>query len=336
MGNVVVWKPSDAAVLSNYLIYKIFLEAGFPAGVINFVPSEGRTFGDVTSRHPDLAGVNFTGSVGTFRTIWKQIASNLDGMRSFPRLLGECGGKNFHFVHQSADIDSVVAQTTRSAFEYSGQKCSACERLYVPDSIWPKIKEGLIEAQKRLKVGSPLDFSTFTSAVIDGQAYAKISSYLDYAKSKHSLLAGGGVDSTRGWYIDPTIVQVHDPDDRLMKEEIFGPVLSVYVYDAKDCRHAMQKALHTAPFGLTAAIFGKDPGWLEKATEYLKQAGGNFYINDKSTGAVVGQQPFGGSRISGTNDKPGGPHYLLRFSSPQTVKQTLVPLTEIDYPYMRP
>ncbi|OQR72292.1 delta-1-pyrroline-5-carboxylate dehydrogenase [Tropilaelaps mercedesae] len=335
MGNVVVWKPSDSAVLSNYLIYKILLEAGFPPGVINFVPADGKTFGDVTSAHPELAGVNFTGSVPTFRTIWRQIGSNLEKYKNFPRLLGECGGKNFHFAHSSADIPTLVAQTIRSAFEFSGQKCSACERLYVPDTIWPQVKEGLVETQKKLKVGSPLDFSVFTSGVIDQAAFKKISNFIKYGKEKHTLLAGGETDSTNGWFVDPTILQTRDPDDRLMKEEIFGPVVTVHVYDAKDTKAAMHKALYTAPFGLTAAIFAREEAWLKKATEYLKNAGGNFYINDKSTGAVVAQQPFGGSRISGTNDKPGGPHYLLRFSSPQTIKQTLTPLTEIEYPYMK-
>ncbi|XP_022653986.1 delta-1-pyrroline-5-carboxylate dehydrogenase, mitochondrial-like [Varroa destructor] len=336
MGNVVLWKPSDSAVLSNYLIYKILLEAGLPPGVVNFIPADGKTFGDVTSAHPELAGVNFTGSVPTFRTIWRQVSSNLEKYKNLPRILGECGGKNFHFAHSSADIDTLVAQTTRSAFEFSGQKCSACERLYVPDTIWPKVKEGMLEAHKKLKLGSPLDFSSFTSAVIDQTAFKKISNFIEYGRAKQTLLAGGETNSTKGWFIEPTIFQTQDPDDRLMKEEIFGPVVTVYVYDAKDTLSAMQKALQTSPFGLTAAIFAREQAWLEKSTEYLKYAGGNFYVNDKSTGAVVGQQPFGGSRISGTNDKPGGPHYLLRFSSPQVIKQTLTPLTEIDYAYMRP
>ncbi|CAN8015583.1 unnamed protein product [Ixodes persulcatus] len=336
MGNVVLWKPSDAAVLSNYLIFKIFEEAGFPPGVINFLPSEGRTFGNVTSRSPHLSCVNFTGSVATFRTIWKQVAQNLDSYGNFPRLVGECGGKNFHFVHPSADLPTVVAQTIRSGFEYSGQKCSAAERVYVPDNLWPKLREQLLEAHKSLKVGSPLEFDTFMSAVIDRNAFDKISSYLNHAKGTSTLkvLAGGDCDDRTGYFVQPTILETSDPLDRIMKEEIFGPVFTVFVYPERDVQGCLALARDTAPFGLTASIFGRDEGFLKSASESLKMTGGNFYINDKSTGAIVGQQPFGGSRISGTNDKAGGPHYLLRFSSAQTIKETKIPLTDIAYPYM--
>ncbi|XP_037277935.1 delta-1-pyrroline-5-carboxylate dehydrogenase, mitochondrial [Rhipicephalus microplus] len=336
MGNVVLWKPSDAAVLSNYFIFKIFEEAGFPPGVINFLPSEGRAFGDVTSASPHLACVNFTGSVATFRTIWKQVSQNLDIYTNFPRLVGECGGKNFHFVHPSADLSTVVAQTTRSGFEYSGQKCSAVERLYVPSSLWPKLKEQLVEAQKSLKLGSPLEFDTFTSAVIDRAAFSKITGYLQHAKNSSNLkvLAGGDSDDSQGFFVQPTILETSDPHDRIMKEEIFGPVYTAYVYPDSEVDKCLALARDTAPFGLTASVFARDEKFLKSACEYLKMTGGNFYVNDKSTGAVVGQQPFGGARISGTNDKAGGPHYLLRFSSAQTIKETKVPLTDIKYPYM--
>lgn len=336
MGNVVLWKPSDAAVLSNYFIFKIFEEAGFPPGVINFLPSEGRAFGDVTSASPHLACVNFTGSVATFRTIWKQVSQNLDIYTNFPRLVGECGGKNFHFVHPSADLPTVVAQTTRSGFEYSGQKCSAVERLYVPSSLWSKLKEQLVEAQKSLKLGSPLEFDTFTSAVIDRAAFTKITGYLQHAKNSSNLkvLAGGNGDDSQGFFVQPTILETSDPHDRIMKEEIFGPVYTAYVYPDNEVDKCLALARDTAPFGLTASVFAKDENFLKSACEYLKMTGGNFYVNDKSTGAVVGQQPFGGARISGTNDKAGGPHYLLRFSSAQTIKETKVPLTDIKYPYM--
>lgn len=336
MGNVVLWKPSDAAILSNYFIFKIFEEAGFPPGIINFLPSEGRAFGDVTSASPHLACVNFTGSVATFRTIWKQVSQNLDIYTNFPRLVGECGGKNFHFVHPSADLPTVVAQTTRSGFEYSGQKCSAVERLYVPSSLWPKLKEQLVEAQKSLKLGSPLEFDTFTSAVIDRAAFSKISGYLQHAKNSPNLkvLAGGGADDSQGFFVQPTILETSDPEDRIMKEEIFGPVYTAYVYPDNEVDRCLAMARDTAPFGLTASVFARDENFLKSACEYLKMTGGNFYVNDKSTGAVVGQQPFGGARISGTNDKAGGPHYLLRFSSAQTIKETKVPLTDIKYPYM--
>lgn len=337
MGNVVLWKPSNASLLANYLTFKVFQEAGFPPGVINFVPSDGKVFGKVTSSSPHLACVNFTGSVGSFRAIWKQVAQNLDVYLNYPRLVGECGGKNFHFVHPSADIDTVIAQTIRSAYEYSGQKCSAAERMYVPESTWPKIKEGLVSAAKALKVASPLEFDTFTSAVIDKNAFTKISSYLEYAKSSPNIrvLAGGDCDGSEGYYVQPTILQTTDPADKLMKEEIFGPVITVFVYPDNDVERALKLARDTAPFGLTAAVFARDENFLKSACETLKMTGGNFYVNDKSTGAVVGQQPFGGARLSGTNDKAGGPHYLLRFSSPQTIKETKVPLTEITYPYMR-
>uniref|UniRef100_A0A131YK23 Multifunctional fusion protein n=1 Tax=Rhipicephalus appendiculatus TaxID=34631 RepID=A0A131YK23_RHIAP len=336
MGNVVLWKPSDTAVLSNYFIFKIFEEAGFPPGVINFLPSEGRAFGDVTSASPHLACVNFTGSVATFRTIWKQVSQNLDIYTNFPRLVGECGGKNFHFVHPSADLPTVVAQTTRSGFEYSGQKCSAVERLYVPSSLWPKLKEQLVEAQKSLKLGSPLEFDTFTSAVIDRAAFSKITGYLQHAKNSSNLkvLAGGSSDDSQGFFVQPTILETSDPQDRIMKEEIFGPVYTAYVYPDNEVDKCLALARDTAPFGLTASVFAKDENFLKSACEYLKMTGGNFYVNDKSTGAIVGQQPFGGARISGTNDKAGGPHYLLRFSSAQTIKETKVPLTDIKYPYM--
>ncbi|KAK8775262.1 hypothetical protein V5799_031392 [Amblyomma americanum] len=336
MGNVVLWKPSDTAVLSNYLIFKIFEEAGFPPGIINFLPSEGRLFGDVTSASPHLACVNFTGSVATFRTIWKQVSQNLDIYTNFPRLVGECGGKNFHFVHPSADLPTVVAQTTRSGFEYSGQKCSAVERVYVPNSLWSKLKEQLVEAQKELKLGSPLEFDTFTSAVIDKAAFNKITGYLQHAKNSSNLkvLAGGGSDDSRGYFVQPTILETSDPQDKIMKEEIFGPVYTVYVYPDNEVDRSLELARSTAPFGLTASVFARDENFLKSACEYLKMTGGNFYVNDKSTGAIVGQQPFGGARISGTNDKAGGPHYLLRFSSAQTIKETKVPLTDIKYPYM--
>uniref|UniRef100_A0A2R5LKI9 Multifunctional fusion protein n=1 Tax=Ornithodoros turicata TaxID=34597 RepID=A0A2R5LKI9_9ACAR len=335
MGNVVIWKPSDTAVLSNYLIYKVFQEAGFPPGVINFVPADGKLFGDVTSASPHLAGVNFTGSVGTFRTIWKQVSQNLEIYHNFPRLVGECGGKNFHFIHPSADIESAIALTVRSGYEYSGQKCSAAERVYIPESLWSKMRDGLVSAVNSLKIGSPLEFDTFTSAVIDKNAFKKISSYVDYGKSNLKVLAGSGCDDSKGYYVQPTIFHTADPTDKLMKEEIFGPVFTVYVYPEKDVQGALKLARDTAPFGLTAAIFGRDENFLKSACEMLKMTGGNFYVNDKSTGAVVGQQPFGGARISGTNDKAGGPHYLLRFSSAQTIKETKVPLTDIVYPYMK-
>lgn len=336
MGNVVLWKPSDTAILSNYLIYKLLEEAGFPAGVINFLPSDGPVFGDAITSSRFLSGINFTGSVPTFKHLWKATANKLDIYHSFPRLVGECGGKNFHLIHPSADVATVVAATTRSAFEFSGQKCSACSRAYVPASLWPQVKEGLIEAHKTLKLGSPLELDAFLSAVIDAKAFARISSYVQYAKNAPDveIVAGGVCDGHVGYYVEPTIVRVKDPKDKLMREEIFGPVLSLYVYPDKDLPQVLDLVSTSTDYALTGAIFAQDKKFLKSATERLKYAAGNFYVNDKSTGSVVGQQPFGGSRMSGTNDKAGGPHYLLRWASPQNVKQTFVPQTGVKYPYM--
>ncbi|XP_074595436.1 delta-1-Pyrroline-5-carboxylate dehydrogenase 1 [Brevipalpus obovatus] len=335
MGNVVIWKPSDTAILSNYIVYKIFHEAGMPPGVINFVPCDGPIFGDIITADPSLAGINFTGSVNTFRFLWSKTAQNLDTYRNYPRLSGECGGKNYHFVHPSADTMNVAVNTVRSAFEYSGQKCSACSRLYVPKSKWPEIKDKISSICDQLKIGSPLDHQTFTSAVIDGKAFNRIRSYLDHASSSKNceIIRGGQVDESIGFYVQPTIIQVHDPNDRLMKEEIFGPILSVYVYPDSEVKETL-KLVQSIDYALTGAIFGQDANFLREATEMMKMSAGNFYINDKSTGAVVGQQPFGGARLSGTNDKPGGPHNLLRWTSPQTIKESFVNQTEWRYPYM--
>uniref|UniRef100_A0A4W2IM37 Delta-1-pyrroline-5-carboxylate dehydrogenase, mitochondrial n=1 Tax=Bos indicus x Bos taurus TaxID=30522 RepID=A0A4W2IM37_BOBOX len=287
MGNVVLWKPSDTAMLASYAVYRILREAGLPPNIIQFVPADGPTFGDTVTSSEHLCGINFTGSVPTFKHLWKQVAQNLDRFRTFPRLAGECGGKNFHFVHRSADVDSVVSGTLRSAFEYGGQKCSACSRLYAPRSLWPQIKGRLLEELGGIKVGNPAeDFGTFFSAVIDAK-------------------------------------------------EIFGPVLAVYVYPDEEYKETLRLVDSTTSYGLTGAVFAQDKDVLREATELLRHAAGNFYINDKSTGSVVGQQPFGGARASGTNDKPGGPHYILRWTSPQVIKETHGPLGDWRYPYMQ-
>ncbi|RWS10035.1 delta-1-pyrroline-5-carboxylate dehydrogenase-like protein [Dinothrombium tinctorium] len=336
MGNVVLWKPSDTALLSNYLIYKLLVEAGMPPGVINFVPSDGPTFGDTVTSSSHLAGINFTGSVATFKHLWKQTSAKLDTYRNYPRLVGECGGKNYHFVHPSADVETVVNATIRSAFEFGGQKCSACSRLYVPRSLWPKIKEGLVSVAQKIKVGSPLEYDTYFSAVIDEKAFKRITSYIEHAKntSSLSLVFGGKYDSSLGYYIHPTIVETKDPKDRIIQEEIFGPVLTAFVYDDSKVYETIKLLDETSGYALTGAIFGSDEEFLTKATELLKMSAGNFYVNDKSTGSVVGQQPFGGGRLSGTNDKAGGPHYLLRWTSPQNVKQSFIPQKQWSYPYM--
>ncbi|KAM4703648.1 delta-1-pyrroline-5-carboxylate dehydrogenase, mitochondrial [Rhinophrynus dorsalis] len=338
MGNVVLWKPSDTAILSSYAVYKVLQEAGLPPNIIQFVPADGPVFGDTVTNSEHLCGINFTGSVPTFKHLWKQVAKNLDIYRTFPRLSGECGGKNFHFVHKSADVESAVNGIIRSAFEYGGQKCSACSRLYVPDSLWPQIKDRLLEEHSKIKVGNPADdFSTFFSAVIDEKSFRRIQSYIKHAETSPnlSILAGGKCDDKVGYFVEPTIIESKDPKEKIMTEEIFGPVLSVYVYPENKNKEVLHLIDSTSPYGLTGAVFAQDKNIITEASQILRNAAGNFYVNDKSTGAVVAQQPFGGSRMSGTNDKPGGPHYILRWTSPQVVKETHVPLTEWKYPYMQ-
>lgn len=337
MGNVSLWKPSDTAMLSNYTVFKIFREAGLPPGVINFVPADGPVFGDVITKSPHLAGVNFTGSVRTFKTIWKLVAQNLDNYVSYPRLIGECGGKNFHFVHKSADVKSVAVGTVRSAFEYGGQKCSACSRMYIPQSMWPEVKQKMLDILKEIQLGSPLDNKIFLSAVIDDKAFNRIKSYIEYAKNSPnlSIVAGGKCDDSQGYFVQPTVIETSDPQDKIMQEEIFGPVLSVFPYPDDEYFKYAQMASKTSPFALTGAIFVKDSIAREKLVDTFRESAGNFYINDKSTGSVVGQQPFGGDRLSGTNDKAGGPHYLMKFVSVKCVKETKAPLKEWLLPSMK-
>ncbi|CAK1599250.1 unnamed protein product [Parnassius mnemosyne] len=337
MGNGVVWKPSDTALLSNWRIFNIMREAGLPAGIVNFVPADGPTFGRTITASPDLAGINFTGSVPTFNWLWHEVGKNLNRYKNYPRLIGECGGKNYHFIHPSADVRSVVTATIRSAFEYCGQKCSACSRMYVPRSLYEPIKEGLLEERSKLKVGDPTDFSVFTGAVIDNKAFARITGYIKNAKNntKNKILGGGEYDDSKGYFVQPTIIETVDPHDKLMTEEIFGPVLTMYVYEDSDVMKTLSLVGSSTKFALTGAVFANDKSFQQTALEELKITAGNFYINDKSTGSVVGQQPFGGGRMSGTNDKAGGPNYVMRWTSPQSIKETFVPLREIDYPYMR-
>lgn len=334
MGNSVIWKSSDTAMLSNYIVFTLLREAGVPAGVINFVPADGPVFGDTVTASKDLAGINFTGSAKTFHHLWQQVGIRISHYKTFPRLIGECGGKNFHFVHQSANVESVINGTIRSAFEYGGQKCSACSRMYVPQSLWPKIKEGLVEAQKQIKYGSPLEADSFLSAVIDDKAYDRVKSYVDYGKKNLKLVAGGKCDNSKGYYIEPTIFEVTDPKDKILQEEIFGPVLSVYVYKDTEYKDILKLIDTTSPYALTGAIYSQDSSVLYEAKEALRYSAGNIYLNDKSTGSVVAQQPFGGARKSGTNDKAGSPHYLLKFVSPLSVKHTNVPATVWKYKYM--
>ncbi|XP_037810923.1 delta-1-pyrroline-5-carboxylate dehydrogenase, mitochondrial [Lucilia sericata] len=337
MGNVVLWKPADNAMLSSWLVFKIMREAGLPEGVVNFIPADGPMFGNTVTYSQNLAGINFTGSITVFRSLWKLVAKYLDFHKTYPRLSGECGGKNYHFVHPSADVDTVVACTLRSAFEYSGQKCSACSRLYVPDSLWEsKIKKPLCDLTRQLLIGDVCDYKSFTSAVINEKAFLRINDYLDYAKtnSQCDVLVGGRCSNLHGFFIEPTIVEVRDPEDRLFKEEIFGPLLSVFVYKEKNIDKTLELVRNTPKYALTGAVFATDKQFIKEALRKFKCTAGNFYINDKSTGAVVGQQAFGGGKLSGTNDKPGSPYYLLRWTSPQTIKETFVPQTDVFYPYM--
>ncbi|VDK42186.1 unnamed protein product [Anisakis simplex] len=333
-GNVSLWKPSDTAVLSNYLVYELLEEAGMPPGVISFLPSDGPVFGDTVTASPHFSALNFTGSVPTFKYLWRKVAENLDKYVTFPKLVGECGGKNFHFVHPSADVDSVAIGTIRSAFEYQGQKCSACSRIFIPDSLWESLKDKLIEIQKQIKVR---DGSIFMSAVIDAKAFKRITSYIDHAKKGNDgaqIIFGGDYDSSKGYFIQPTMIKVNDWNSKLLTEEIFGPVLTAYVYPDSDAMNVVKKVKDATPYGLTGAVFAEDREFLYKARDVLRDAVGNMYLNDKSTGSVVGQQPFGGARMSGTNDKAGGPHYALRWSSPLVIKETREPLSEWRYPSM--
>lgn len=336
MGNTTVWKPASTAILSNYYLMKVFERAGLPAGVINFLPGQGSVIGNTCLSSKDLGGIHFTGSNGTFNGLWTQIGQNLSQYKSYPRLVGETGGKDFIFVHPSANIQDVVINTIRGAFEYQGQKCSAASRMYVPRSLWPKIKEGITSLAEDIKMGDIKDANNFMNAVIDEKAFDNITSYIEYAKqaSDAQILAGGQYDKSQGYFIRPTIVETTNPHMKLMEEEIFGPVLTVFVYEDKDLDGALELCDTTSPYALTGAIFAEDRVAVAYACEKLRYAAGNFYINDKPTGAIVGMQPFGGSRASGTNDKAGGEFNLVRWTNPRTIKETFVNPDDYRYPYM--
>jgi 1-pyrroline-5-carboxylate dehydrogenase len=336
MGNVVVWKPASSAVYAAYHIMQVFQEAGVPPGVINFIPGPGAKVGAVALKHPALAGVHFTGSTDTFTSMWKTVGSNIDNYRSFPRLVGETGGKGFIFVHNSAQIDELVTALIRGSFEYQGQKCSACSRAYIPLSVWPAVKDRLLFELQKVKIGDPEDFSALVNAVIDRPAFEKIVSYVEEARRSPDteIIAGGGYDASQGYFIQPTVIRVTDPHAKTMKEEIFGPVLSIYVYADDEYESTLKTCDATSPYGLTGSIFARDRQAIAKATECLVNAAGNFYINDKPTGAVVSRQPFGGARKSGTNDKAGSSLNLLRWVSPRVVKENFVPSRRVSYPYM--
>ena len=336
LGNTVVWKPASSAVYTAYHFMKLLEEAGLPGGVINFVPGPGARVAEPALASADLAGVHFTGSTEVFRGIWKTIGGNIERYRSYPRIVGETGGKDFVFVHESAGVEETVTALVRGAFEYQGQKCSAVSRAYVPSSRWDEMREKLLATTAELKMGPPEDFTCFVNAVIDKAAFEKIKGYIDHAKehADAEIIAGGGCDDSEGWFIEPTVIVARTPDFKTMVEEVFGPVLTVYVYEADRYEETLRICDRTSPYALTGAILARDRGAIVLAKDVLTNAAGNFYINDKPTGAVVGQQPFGGARASGTNDKAGSVLNLLRWVSPRTIKETFVPPTDYRYPFM--
>ena len=336
MGNVIVWKPADSQVYSAQVIMDLFKAAGLPDGVINMVTVDGPEAGEVIFKHKMFSGLHFTGSTAVFRTLWKNISNNLDAYRSYPRIVGETGGKDFVMVHRSAIPAEVATALARGAFEFQGQKCSAASRAYIPSNIWSDVKEILIKQVNSFKMGSPEDTSNFVNAVIDERAFDKISSYIDYCKeqSDAEIISGGGYDKSKGYFIEPTVVVTTNPKFRTMCEEIFGPVLTVYVYPENDFEKTLNILDETSEYALTGSIISQDRYAIELATKKLENAAGNFYINDKPTGAVVGQQPFGGARGSGTNDKAGAAMNLLRWVQARTIKETFVPATDYRYPFL--
>ena len=336
MGNVVVWKCSNTQVYSAKVLMEIFEEAGLPAGVINLVFVSGPVGGKVVMEHPDFAGFHFTGSTGVFQHIWKTIGTNISKYKTYPRIVGETGGKDFVMVHKTAHVDEVVTALVRGAFEFQGQKCSAASRAYIPDNLWPDVKAKLIEQVEGIKMGDPEDFTNFMTAVIDEASFDKLSMFIDKAKEDDDakIIAGGTYDKSEGYFIRPTVIVTTNPHYVTMEEELFGPVLTIYVYEADKFEETLDILDSTSIYALTGAIFAHDRYAVKLATDKLRNAAGNFYINDKPTGAVVGQQPFGGARASGTNDKAGSILNLLRWVSPRTIKETMVPATDYRYPFM--
>ena len=334
MGNTVVWKPAGTAMLSNYYVMKLLEAAGLPPGVINFVPGNAVEISNVLLDHPELAGIHFTGSTAVFNSMWQRVGQNLGKYRGYPRLVGETGGKDFIVVHASADPQEVAVAAVRGAFEFQGQKCSAASRMYVPKSRWNDIRDRMVAMMKDIKMGDVRDFRNFMGAVIDKKAFDKIGGYIDDAKKNAKVIQGGGYKGDEGYFIEPTLVEASDPANRLMCEEIFGPVLSVYVYDDAKWAETLEIVDRTSPYALTGAVFARDRAAVREASAALKNAAGNFYINDKPTGAVVGQQPFGGARASGTNDKAGSKMNLARWVSMRTIKENFAPPTDYKYPFM--
>lgn len=336
MGNVIVWKPADSQVYSAQVIMEVFKAAGLPDGVINMVTCDGPVAGEVVFKHPDLAGLHFTGSTGVFRHLWSEIGANIARYKNYPRIVGETGGKDFVLAHRSADVHELVTGLIRGAFEFQGQKCSAASRAYIPSTLWDETKALLIEQVAKLKMGSPEDFENFVTAVIDEKSFSKIEGYLKFLAESNEveIITGGRAEKGKGYFVEPTIAVTTNPKSRTMVEEIFGPVLTIFVYEDDDFEEVIDLVDTTSEYALTGAIFAKDRLIIESLTRRLENAAGNFYINDKPTGAAVGQQPFGGARGSGTNDKAGSVLNLWRWTSARTIKETFVPPTNFHYPFM--
>jgi 1-pyrroline-5-carboxylate dehydrogenase len=336
MGNTVVWKPASTAMVSAYYTSRLLEEAGLPPGVINLVYGSGSEIGDPVLASPDLAGVHFTGSTAVFQGIWKTIGKNIERYRNYPRIVGETGGKDFIVAHRSADAEALATAILRGSFEYQGQKCSAASRVYAPSNLWPKVREQLEQEVATIRMGDVADFSNFMGAVIDASSFKTQREAIEEARAhrKTKVIAGGGVDDSVGYFVEPTIIETRDPDFRLLRDELFGPVVTCYVYPENEFEQTLDLVDETAPYGLTGSIFADDRTAVVTAAEALRYAAGNFYVNDKPTGAVVGQQPFGGSRASGTNDKAGSMWNLIRWVSPRTIKETFVPPRDYRYPFL--
>lgn len=336
MGNVVVWKPSLSQIYSAHVIMKVFKEAGLPDGVINMIITDPQETSELVFRHPEFSGLHFTGSTEVFKNIWAEIGQNINNYHSYPRIVGETGGKDFVMVHKSAQAPQVATALTRGAFEFQGQKCSAASRAYVPDNLWPEVKNHLLKQISEIKMGSPRDFENFFTAVIHEGAFDKLAGYIDRAKQddKAEVIAGGNYDKSKGWFVEPTVILTEDSQYVTMETELFGPVLTIYVYPAAQYEETLKLVDQTSPYALTGALFAQDRYALERGTIALRNCAGNFYLNDKPTGAVVGQQPFGGARGSGTNDKAGSKQNLYRWISPRLIKETFDAPTDFRYPFM--
>ncbi len=336
MDNTVLWKPASTAALSAYYTMRLLEEAGLPPGVINLVYGRGSAVGDPALASPDLAGIHFTGSTAVFQNMWKTVGANIEHYRNYPRIVGETGGKDFIVAHASADLDSVATAIVRGSFEYQGQKCSAASRVYAPSNLWPELRERLAEQVAELKVGDVDNFGNFMGAVIDSASFETQKEAIEEARAhgESEVLVGGGYDDSQGYFVQPTVIETRDPTFRLLRDELFGPVVTAYVYPERDYEETLELVDRTAPYGLTGAVFARDRAAIELAGDKLQYAAGNFYVNDKPTGAVVGQQPFGGARASGTNDKAGSMWNLIRWVSPRTIKETFVPPGDYRYPFM--